>query len=116
MTDINNLPNIGGKIEKIQPKPVKAPEECVCADETVCDCPKSDIKAGEGVIGQSQVKRPENILTDIEFCTKHPELVEKCDTYFDIILSDLIAKNDPNAYENACLLTDAFAKEFTQQS
>ena len=116
MTDINNLPNIGGKIEKIQPKPVKIQEECTCADEAICDCPKSDIKAGEGVIGQSQVKRPESILTDIEFCMKHPELVEKSDIFFELALEDLISKNDPDAYEKACTLTDSFARELAQQS
>lgn len=113
MSEINNLPpQSRGKIEAkptIQAKPL---EEDLSCKGSICDCPKCDIKPGLGVLGQSQVKRPENVATDTEFFMKNPEIVAICDEYFEKTLEKLTADKDPQAYENACVLTDAFAKEF----
>ncbi|MDD3237931.1 MAG: hypothetical protein PHV37_07540 [Candidatus Gastranaerophilales bacterium] len=115
MSEINNMPNIGTKVDAIQPKKIEQPEVKPQPEETQAECPNCDIPAGLGVAGQSQVKQPENILTDIDFAKKHPELVEKADKYFDITLNGLLAKGEPDAYEKACQLTKAFTEEFAQQ-
>lgn len=114
MSEINNLPANIGKIEPsaVQNKQPRAEE---CAEHSKGECPKCDINRGEGVIGQSQVKKPENIATDVEFMKKHPELVKLSDEVFENTLQAEIAKGNPNAYEDACIISNGFVKELAEK-
>ena len=116
MSEINNLPKYNGKIEKQLPVQPKAAEIPVCNDEECIECnEKTNVIPDLGVLGQSQVKKPDNLNADLEFLTKNPELVEISDKYFETTLARLEKEGDPNAYENACLLQSAFAKELCTQ-
>ena len=64
-------------------------------------------------MGQSQVKR-DDAVSDTEFFVKNPELVEKSENVFNAALKELQAKNDPEAYEKACLIASEFTKEFAK--
>jgi len=66
-----------------------------------------------GLIGKSQVSRPDNINSDIDFCMKaSPEFLQKCDSFFDGAYNAFTARGEENAYVKACVLSKEFANEF----
>jgi len=72
-----------------------------------------ELSAEMGVLGKSQVARPDNIQSDIDFCLKHsPEFLNQCDKFFEASFSQLEASGADFAYEKACLFTKEFANEF----
>ena len=107
MNEINNnnisriITNISSNSNKtVQPKQINNVQE-------------HDVIADTGVLGKSQVAKPDNIQSDIDFCMKNsPEFLEKCDKFFDNAFETLLASNDDFAYEKACVLSKEFANEF----
>lgn len=72
-----------------------------------------ELSAEMGVLGKSQVSKPDNIQSDIDFCLKQsPEFLGKCDIFFEKAFSQLSQSNDDFAYEKACIFTKEFASEF----
>lgn len=72
-----------------------------------------ELSSEMGVLGKSQVAKPDNIQSDIDFCLKHsPEFLNKCDKFFEQSLKMLEASGDEFAYEKACMFTKEFANEF----
>lgn len=66
-----------------------------------------------GLLGKSQVAKADGVNTDIDFCKKtSPEILAKCDLFFEGALNNMIANGEENAYEKACILTKAFSNEF----
>ncbi len=114
MSEINNLPQYSGKIDQkinIQPKVVEEPAHK--EEDPVVNTNASNVLPDLGVVGKSQVKQADSISNDLNFLTKNPELVEIADKYFDKTLEKLEKEGDPHAYEHACLLSAAFAKELS---
>ena len=107
MNEINNnipriIQNISSNSNKTQPQPII--EQEVQTREVVADT---------GVLGKSQVAKPDNIQSDIDFCLKQsPEFLAKCDTFFEQSFNQILASGDEFAYEKACVLTKEFANEF----
>lgn len=114
MSEINNtnIPSqLGVKSSRIQPnKPVD--EEASSIESENCCCPQCEITPDQGVLGRSQVKEADNIDSDLKFLEKNLGLVKKCNEYSDEAYEALAAEGDPNAYENSCVLSDGFRKEF----
>lgn len=111
MSEINNLPPQRSGLDKAKLSQIKSVDEITSQCEAEECCHKNnDIAPSFGILGQSQVKS-ENPITDTEFCMKNPQLMNKCDAYFDRVYEKLNAENDPYAYEKACTLTKAFADE-----
>ena len=72
-----------------------------------------EITSDTGVLGKSQIAKPDNIQSDIDFCLKQsPEFLSKCDKFFEQSLAVLSASGDEFAYEKACVFTKDFANEF----
>ena len=72
-----------------------------------------EIPSEMGILGKSQVSKPDNIQSDIEFCLTHSEeFLNKCDKFFDKSFENLSKAGDEFAYEKACLLSKEFANEF----
>lgn len=66
-----------------------------------------------GILGKSQVAKPDSIQADIDFCIKQsPEFLEKCDSFFDYSFDALSQSGEDFAYEKACVLVKEFANEF----
>lgn len=98
---ITNISSNSNKNMELQPK---------AANEV----PVRDIVPDTGVFGKSQVSKPDNIQSDIDFCMKQsPEFMEKCDKFFDNAFETLLQANDEFAYEKACVLSKEFANEFS---
>lgn len=108
MNEINNnishiLPNISANPKKINENSVKQQNVEVSAD----------VIPDNGYLGKSQVSKPDNIQSDIDFCIKQsPEFLAKCDNFFEQSFSALSASGQEFAYEKACVLTKEFANEF----
>lgn len=114
MSEINNIPpQLGGKLDpiKAKQKPIEG-EVAFVPEGTEEPQKREEIPAGFGVIGQSQIKRP-GAVADTEFFAQNPKVVEMSEKYFDKVLAELEAKHDPEAYEKACVLQEAFTKELT---
>lgn len=108
MNEINN--NIPHIITNIQANSNKNSEEL---PKITNDSAARDVVPDTGVLGKSQVSKPDNIQSDIDFCLKQsPEFLEKCDKFFDNAFSSLTASEDDFAYEKACVLAKEFANEF----
>lgn len=74
-----------------------------------------DIVSDTGVLGKSQVSKPDNIQSDIDFCLKQsPEFLARCDEFFEKSFNQILAQGDEFAYEKACVLSKEFANEFGQ--
>ena len=75
--------------------------------------PVRELPADTGILGKSQVAKPDNIQSDIDFCLKEsPEFLQKCDNFFEKALDNLSQSGDDFAYEKACVLAKEFANEF----
>lgn len=74
-----------------------------------------ELSSEMGVLGKSQVARPDNIQSDIDFCMKQsPEFLNKCDMFFEQSFNMLSESGDEFAYENACVFSKEFANEFAE--
>lgn len=72
-----------------------------------------ELSSEMGVLGKSQVSKPDNIQSDIDFCLKHSqEFLNQCDKFFENSFDLLTNSGDEFAYEKACLLSKEFANEF----
>lgn len=75
-----------------------------------------ELSSEMGVLGKSQVARPDNIQSDIDFCLKQsPEFLNKCDKFFEQAYNNLLETNDEFAYEKACVFSKEFANEFAEK-
>lgn len=108
MNEINNniphiLPNISANPKKVNDANVPQPKTEIAAD----------VVPDNGYLGKSQVAKPDNIQSDIDFCIKQsPEFLAKCDNFFEQSFNSLSASGEEFAYEKACVLTKEFANEF----
>lgn len=101
----NNIPRIITNISSNSNKTVQSKQ--------INNVQEHEVMADTGVLGKSQVAKPDNIQSDIDFCMKHSlEFLEKCDKFFDNAFETLSASNDEFAYEKACVLSKEFANEF----
>lgn len=108
MNEINN--NISHIVTNISLNNNKAEVKPAQVNET----PERTVVPDTGVLGKSQVAKPDNIQSDIDFCLKQsPEFLEKCDKFFDNAFNSLMKINDEFAYEKACVLSKEFANEFS---
>lgn len=108
MNDINN--NFSAKISGISVNSSKSAENII--NKAVSENQINEIH-DNGLLGKSQVSKPDNINSDIDFCKKStPEFLQKCDSFFDNAFDTLTAKGDENAYVKACVLSKEFANEF----
>ena len=108
MNDINN--NFSPIVSGITNKTVKHQENI--NNNTVAENQINEIH-DNGLLGKSQVSRPDNINSDIEFCKKStPEFLQKCDCFFENAFNTFSAAGDENAYVKACVLSKEFANEF----
>lgn len=57
------------------------------------------------VLGRSQVSKADNIKSDLDFATAHPDAITKSDKLFEMALKSLEAEGDPQAYEKACTIS-----------
>ena len=62
------------------------------------------------IVGQSQIKA-DNIAKDLATFKANPKLIQVADGFFDKAYAQLLASNDPYAYEKACLMTSEFVNE-----
>ncbi|MGN0014590.1 MAG: hypothetical protein ACI37T_04135 [Candidatus Gastranaerophilaceae bacterium] len=109
MNEINN--NIPHIITNISSNSNKNAEQ---QPKVTNDSASRDIVPDTGVFGKSQVSKPDNIQSDIDFCLKQsPEFLEKYDKFFDNAFETLSLSNDDFAYEKACVLAKEFANEFS---
>lgn len=103
----NNIPHIVTNISLNNNKAEVKPAQ-------VNEVPERAVVADTGVLGKSQVSKPDNIQSDIDFCLKQsPEFLEKCDKFFDNAFNALSESKDEFAYEKACVLSKEFANEFS---
>lgn len=80
-------------------------------DETKANTISQNFPVGQSAIaGKSQIKT-DNISNDLLTLKTNPQLVKLADEAFDIAYEKLAAQNDPEAYEKACLITNAFVQE-----
>ena len=110
MTEINNniphiMPNISaGSVNKQADVVPQQLNDYSVAPEITSDT---------GILGKSQVLKPDSINSDIDFCLKQsPEFLSKCDRFFEQSLAEFAASGDEFAYEKACVLSKEFANEF----
>jgi hypothetical protein len=110
MTEINNnihIVPISSNINKISDVSPKT-------DTSINEQAVRELPADTGILGKSQVSKPDNVQSDIDFCLKQtPEFLEKCDNFFEKTFIALSNSNDDFAYEKACVLTKEFANEFS---
>ena len=84
----------------------------VQAQKDVAKEPVRELPPDTGILGKSQVVKPDSIQSDIDFCLKQsPEFLQKCDTFFESALDKLSASGEDFAYEKACVLAKEFANE-----
>lgn len=108
MNDINN--NFSPKVSGVSANSQRPAENII--NKSVSENQINEIQ-DNGLLGKSQVSRPDNINSDIDFCKKSsPEFLQKCDYFFDNAFDTLTAKGDENAYVKACVLSKEFANEF----
>ena len=85
----------------------------VKSQKVVSNEPTRELSADTGILGKSQVSKPDNIQSDIDFCLKQsPEFLQKCDTFFESALDKFTKSGEDFAYEKACVLAKEFANEF----
>lgn len=108
MNDINN--NFSPKVSGVSANNTKHQENI--SGSLVSENQINEIQ-DNGLLGKSQVARPDNINSDIDFCKKStPEFLQKCDCFFDNAFNTFSANGDENAYVKACVLSKEFANEF----
>lgn len=107
MNEINNNIHIVSISSNLNKAADVQPQKEV-AKEQICELPPDT-----GILGKSQVSKPDSVQTDIDFCLKQsPEFLQKCDTFFEKALDRLSASGEESAYEKACVLAKEFANEF----
>lgn len=108
MNEINNNLHIVSISSNLNKTPDVQPQKEI-AKESVQELP-----ADTGILGKSQVAKPDNIQSDIDFCLKQtPAFLKKCDMFFENTFDKLSASGDEFAYEKACVLAKEFANEFS---
>ncbi len=121
MTDINNIPNYGHNVEKIEKnnKP-SVKHEAIKPEETQV---KQTYVQDTGVLGRSQIKTTKgadvtgSVKAAVDLAQNHPDVLEASETFFDKVLEKFI--NDGmeynDAYTSAILAEEAFL-EMCQKS
>lgn len=113
MSDLNNIRNITGNVGKNQELTKKVDSTQIVQQNDVEPTNLGEIPTGASVLGRSMVSH-DCTKSDITFGMKNPEIIEKCDTFFENAFNMFAANNDPEAYEKACMLTSAFANEISK--
>lgn len=113
MSDLNNIGKIGGNVSKNTELPNKKEDLNLNLSQNEAENTLSEIPSSASVIGRSMVSQ-DNVNNDIAFGIKNPQVLQKCESFFDSVYTELSNSKDPEAYEKACMLTSAFAKEISQ--
>lgn len=104
MRDLNNNFEIGkvqntnlkqDRSDKVEPQQITEIE-----DASVKDFSNPSAEA----LGRSQVSKTDNLREDVSFAYSNPKAIESSDKLFDMALKNLLAENDPEAYEKACAI------------
>ena len=118
MSEINNIPKLSGKVEKIQTSfkgqtdKTAVPEEVI---EEKCDAACCEIPNSSGVIGRSQVGKPDSVASDLEAFFKDPEAVKRAVDFSEAAEDVLTAQGSEHPYEESSVLMGAYNKELQPQ-
>lgn len=112
-TEFNSNLNLGTVTNQKTVKHTEEVKEPIAAPVEEIVAPKIDaVPVGQSAIaGKSQVGKVDNIQNDIKILGQNPQLVALSDKFFDKAYEQLCAKNEPDAYEKACLMTAEFVNE-----
>lgn len=109
-TEFNNNINLGSVHRSSASKHIEK-DDIVIAQQEEKDSLNNSFPVGQSALaGKSQIKA-DNIARDLALFKSNPHLVKVSDKFFDEAYERLLASNDPQAYEKACLLTSAFVNE-----
>lgn len=116
-TEFNSNLNLGTVTSKKAVKQSEEIKEPTAAPIEEIEPPKIDaVPVGQSALaGKSQVGQVDNVQNDVKVFGQNPQLVALSDKFFDKAYEQLCAKNDPDAYEKACLLTSEFVNECTKK-
>lgn len=112
-TEFNSNLNFGAIQKKSNVKPAEIKEENLehLLDETTNEIVSQSFPVGQSAIaGKSQIKT-DNISNDLLTLRTNPNLVKLADAAFDRAFKKLSEQKDPEAYEKACLIANAFVQE-----
>lgn len=111
-TEFNSNLNLGAIQKQHAVKSTEVKDEIAAAPIEEIEEPKSQgVPVGQSAIaGKSQIKA-DNVSNDIATFAANPNVVMLSDNFFDKAYDSLVAENDPNAYEKACLMTSEFVNE-----
>lgn len=113
MREIKNNTN-GAEIAKAKKTEIK-PVNTEIVDKKITEESEklnvADFSNPTEVLGRSQVSKADNLKADVAFGLANPKAITKADKFFEIALSQLKAKGDPEAYEKASSMASLYAKE-----
>lgn len=112
-TEFNSNINFGSIQKKSGIKPNEIKEEILeqAIDDNNEDIREYNVPVGQSAIaGKSQIKT-DNISNDLLMLKTNPGIVHVADEVFDRAYEKLSASNDPEAYEKASVIANAFVHE-----
>ena len=112
-TEFNSNLNFGAIQKNTGIKSTEIKEEILeqINDENTAETISQSFPVGQSAIaGKSQIKT-DNISNDLLVLKTNPNVVRLADEAFDSAYERLSAQNDPEAYEKACLIANAFVQE-----
>ena len=112
-TEFNSNLNFGAIQKQSGVKPSEQKDEILeqVVDENIEDVKSQGVPVGQSAIaGKSQIKT-DNISNDLLMLRTNPKLVNLSGEVFDRAYAKLTEQNDPEAYEKACGIANAFVQE-----
>ena len=111
-TEFNSNINLGAIQKKANVKPTEIKEENLeqLAEESNPTISQNFPVGQSAIAGKSQIKT-DNISNDLLTLKTNPGLVRLADEAFDRAYEKLLSQNDPEAYEKACVIANAFVQE-----
>ena len=112
-TEFNSNLNFGAIQKKTTLKPTEIKEENLeqLLEDTANETISQSFPVGQSAIaGKSQIKT-DNISNDLLTLRTNPNLIKLADQAFDRAFKIFSEQKDPEAYEKACLIANAFVQE-----
>lgn len=116
MSEINNIPKMSGKVEKLQAsfkgQVDKSIEPAEIMEEEKYTASNCELPKASGILGRSQVGKPDTVSSDVDAFLRNPAAVAQAVDFSDAAYADLVSKGAQHPYEDSVLLMDAYKEEF----